>query len=114
MARISINNMRFYAHHGCFEEERKIGTWFTVDASFEYDASQAVATDDVLQAVNYASDYQLIAKEMKTPSHLIETVAVLIRDSLSSAFPQITDIRIRLSKLRPPIGGEIESVSVEI
>ena len=114
MARISINNMRFYAHHGCFDEERKIGTWFTVDASFEYDATQAIATDDVQQAVNYASVYQLIEAEMGIPSHLIETVAARIKNRLSTAFPQMTEIRIRLSKLHPPIGGEMESVSVEI
>ena len=31
MAIISIEKMEFYSYHGCFEEERKIGTWFNVD-----------------------------------------------------------------------------------
>ncbi len=32
MAIISIEKMEFYSYHGCFEEERKIGTWFNVDS----------------------------------------------------------------------------------
>ena len=114
MAKISINNMRFYAHHGCFPEEQKIGTWFAVDVTFEYDAAQAAATDNIDRAVNYLNVYQCVAKEMAIPSHLIETVATRILESIKRAFPQITEAHVRLSKLHPPLGGEIESVSVEI
>ena len=41
MAEIRINKMSFFAHHGCFEEERKIGTKFQVDCEFETDTSLA-------------------------------------------------------------------------
>ena len=39
MAIISIENMEFYAYHGCFEEEQMIVTRFQVDLNMEVDTS---------------------------------------------------------------------------
>ena len=114
MATININNMRFYAHHGCFPEERKIGTHFSVNVSFEYDALQAATTDNIDYAVNYLAVYQLVAQEMKQSSNLIEAVALRIKDKLLSAFPQMEQVRVSVRKLNPPLGGEVEEVSVEL
>ncbi|MBP5317850.1 MAG: dihydroneopterin aldolase [Paludibacteraceae bacterium] len=114
MAVISIENMSFYAHHGCFEEEQIVGTHFRVDVRFEYDARQAIDTDDVQHTVNYLSVYQTIAEEMKQPSHLLERVADRIQKAIAGRFPQARDIRVRLCKLNPPLGGQVGQVCVEI
>ena len=50
---ILLTGMRFYAYHGCFEEEQKIGTHFVVDVALTYNAEAAVTSDDVEQSVNY-------------------------------------------------------------
>ena len=57
MATITLENMQFYAHHGCFAEERKVGTNFSVTVTFSYDATIAAATDNLEQAVNYVTSW---------------------------------------------------------
>ena len=44
--------MQFYAHHGCYDLEQKVGTYFTVSLRLKYDATEAIKTDDVTKAVN--------------------------------------------------------------
>ena len=41
MSVISIENMEFYAYHGCFKEEQQIGTWFQIDLNIEADTFKA-------------------------------------------------------------------------
>ena len=65
MAEIHINSMAFFAHHGRFEEEKKIGTNFVVDCEFETDTTLAEESDDINDTVNYLDVYHLIKKEME-------------------------------------------------
>ena len=53
MAIISIENMEFYAYHGCFEEEQKIGTRFQVDLNMEVDTSLSENSDNLNDTVDY-------------------------------------------------------------
>ena len=71
MALISIEKMEFYAYHGCFEEEQKIGTWFNVDLSLEVDTSKAEKSDNIEDTVNYQAVYQVVKEQMMIPSHLL-------------------------------------------
>ena len=57
MATIAINDMRFYAHHGCFEQERAIGTHFRVDLEFVTDTSRAEVSDNIADTVNFKRWY---------------------------------------------------------
>lgn len=114
MAIISINDMRIYAHHGCFAEERTIGTWFRADVRFEYDAAEAAATDDISLAVNYLDVYKVVAREMGRPSRLIEAVALRVKKALENEFPRMRSVTVRIAKINPPLGGEVGSVSVEL
>lgn len=106
--------MQFYAHHGCFDEERKIGTYFTVDLEFTYNAELAATTDNIDKAVNYAEAYRVVKEQMMIPSHLIENVAYRIKKALLKEFPSISSAKVTVSKLNPPIGGDIEKVSVTL
>lgn len=114
MCRITLNNMQFYAHHGCFDTEQKIGTYFTVDVEYTYDASEAIDTDNVEKAINYAEVYNVIKEQMMIPSHLIENVAYRIKKALLKEFSSISSAKVTVSKLNPPIGGDIEKVSVTL
>lgn len=114
MATITLHNMQFYAHHGCFEEERKIGTNFSVDLTFNYDATKAASSDNIDDAVNYAEVFNIVKEQMAVPSHLIENVAMRIKKALIKRFPEITDITVTLYKINPPLGGSIERVGVTL
>ena len=111
---IFLSGMRFYAYHGCFEEEQRIGTHFTVDVTLTYDAEAAVASDDVEKSVNYQLVYKTIQKVMNEPQHLIETVADHIVRDIKIDFPQVQHVPVKLCKLNPPLDGKTECVAVQM
>jgi dihydroneopterin aldolase len=49
---------------------------------------------------------------MEKKSHLLENIAGRILDALYSEMPGIKKARIKVSKMNPPMGGKIGSVSV--
>ena len=114
MAVIEINDMRFYAHHGCFEQERAIGTHFRVDLSYVTDTVRAERTDSIGDTVSYLDVYQVVKAEMGVPSNLLEHVARRIADAVMQRFASIRKVDVRVSKLNPPLGGQIESVAVTV
>lgn len=114
MSLISIEKMEFYAYHGCFAEERKIGTWFNVDLSMEVDTSKAEESDNLEDTVNYQEVYQVVKKEMMVSSKLLENVARRILNAIKEAFPTVSYAWVKVKKMNPPLGGKMESVSVEL
>jgi dihydroneopterin aldolase len=114
MALITINDMRFYAHHGCFEQERVIGTHFRVDLSFTTDTSKAEISDNIVDTVSYLDVYQVVKDEMMTPSHLLEHVARRVGERVLADFPAVDTVNVKVSKLNPPLGGQMDSVSVTL
>ncbi|MCL2414535.1 MAG: dihydroneopterin aldolase [Bacteroidales bacterium] len=114
MTKISLNNMQFFAHHGCFEEERIVGTQFSVSLSFDVDTAKAEQSDNLSDTVSYLEVYQLVKTEMRVPSNLLEHVARRILDAISQAFPKISNLEIEIKKLNPPLGGEIENAGITI
>lgn len=114
MGLIEIEGMRFYAYHGHFEAERIVGNEFQVDVSLETNCIPASISDDLNDALNYQAVYDLVKNEMQISSHLLENVAKRILDSLFSKFPNIQKARVKVSKLNPPMGGQIKKVSVTL
>ena len=114
MSVIRIEEMEFFSHHGCFDEEKKIGTWFKVDLSFDVDTSAAETSDDLADTVNYQSVYSVVKDEMEKSSNLLEHVACRILDTVMRNFPTISGANIKIRKMNPPLGGKIGSVSVEL
>ncbi|HOF15607.1 MAG TPA: dihydroneopterin aldolase [Bacteroidales bacterium] len=114
MAKIEIENMHFYAHHGCYEEERKIGTNFTVDCCLECDIITAAKEDELSKTINYQTVYLLIQQELKKTSLLLENIAYRIIVKIQQQFPQIKHVEVKIRKLNPPIGGKIEAVSITL
>ncbi|HRB19555.1 MAG TPA: dihydroneopterin aldolase [Chitinophagales bacterium] len=50
---IGLEGMEFYAHHGVYAEERKIGGRYVVDVWVQTDASLAEKEDDLNGTINY-------------------------------------------------------------
>ena len=109
-----LTGMKFYAYHGCFEEEQVVGTHFMLDVALTYDAEAAVADDDVEKSVNYPLVYKTIQRVMDEPKHLIETVADSIIREVKRDFPQVTRVTVKLCKLNPPLEGKTEYVAVQM
>ncbi len=114
MAKIEIEGMHFYAHHGCFKEERVIGTYFTVDCCMHCNITAAAKEDNLAKTINYQTIYKIIAQELKKTSLLLENIAYRIIIVIQRQFPQIDTIEIKICKLSPPLGGKIKAVSVTL
>ncbi|MBN2165365.1 MAG: dihydroneopterin aldolase [Marinilabiliaceae bacterium] len=111
---IELEQMEFYAYHGCFKEEQMVGNKFTVDISFTVDCNTPIKTDRIEDAINYVSVYQIVKKQMYNKSHLLENITGRIITEISKTFPSITKIRVKVSKINPPVGGQMKSVSVTL
>lgn len=114
MSLIRIEGMSFYAGHGCFEEEQAIGTRFRVDLTMRVDTSKAEQSDELNDTVNYSDVYQVVKREMNCPSHLLEHVAHRIVKSVLHSFVAVEEVSVKVSKLNPPLGGQMDAVSVEL
>ena len=84
---IELENMEFQAFHGCYELERQVGN------------------RDVFETVR---------EQMDIPSHILEHVAGRIAGRIRERFPQSVRVRVKVSKMAPPLGGKIEKVSVTL
>ena len=113
MANILLENMEFYAYHGCFSEEQIIGNHFLMDVSFEYNTSKAEESDFLEDTIDYQAIYEIIKKEMAIPSKLLEHVGRRIITAIEKQFPDVSQIHLKITKCNPPIGGKMSGVSVE-
>lgn len=109
---IELNDMRFFVHHGVFEQESVVGNQFVVNLHMEVDVTKACRSDDVKDTINYAEVYALVKNEMENPSRLIEHAAYRIVRRIRKAFPEIATIEVRLAKKNPPVCGEVDSAEV--
>jgi len=109
---IHLSSMEFYAHHGCFAEERTVGTYFKVDLSLEYNATQAAQWDDVTQAVNYQLVYLDIKNIMQHSVNLLETLCQKILNLIKEQYSQVNHATVTVRKINPALGGKIAEVSV--
>lgn len=114
MSCIELNGMDFYAFHGCFAEEQAIGTHFRVDVAFETGTLIAQQSDSIDDTVSYLDVYHTVKREMMKPSHLLEHVADRIGEAILQEYPNVETVTTKVYKLNPPLGGQLESVSVAV
>ncbi len=113
MGKIRVTNIRAYAYHGCLSEETAIGSDYRVDVEIEADLSKSAQTDTLSHTVDYVLLNRIVKEEMAIPSALLETVCerILVRFLNEEALIQVATVAV--SKLNPPIGGDVEMVTVE-
>lgn len=112
MGRILLEDMEFYAYHGCFQEEQVIGNRFMVNLEFEFDTQESELSDKLSKTVNYQDVYGIIDAQMQQKSYLLEHVGRRIIDEVFQKFEMITFVKIKISKMNPPVGGKTKAVSV--
>lgn len=109
---ILLENIKIYAYHGVLPEENKIGANYIVNLKVDALVDKSGKTDDLTDTVNYATLSNIIHQEMKIKSNLLEHVAFRILDKLKEVSPKINQAEIKISKLSPPMPGNVESASV--
>jgi 7,8-dihydroneopterin aldolase/epimerase/oxygenase len=114
IATIELEEMDFYAYHGCFKEEQVVGNRFQVNILIETDVSVPMHSDRIQDALNYVNIYDAVKEEIMVTSHLVEHVTARIISRLFQQFPQILHATVKVSKMNPPMGGQMKSVSVTL
>ncbi|QCX54454.1 dihydroneopterin aldolase [Elizabethkingia sp. JS20170427COW] len=112
--KIILEDIKIYAYHGVLPEENILGTYYLVNAEIHADISKALEEDNLENTINYALVNDIIHQEMKIKSQLLEFVIGRMIRKLSEAFPEIEYIKMKLTKLQPPMPGEMKGVSVEV
>jgi dihydroneopterin aldolase len=114
MDKIFFNGMRFYAYHGVYPEENRLGQRFVVDLEIGLNLAPAGRNDDLAQTVNYAEVYEAVRLEVEEKQvRLLETLAENIAGMLLDRF-SLEEVRVRVTKPDPPIPGHYDAVGVEI
>ncbi|MEO1030809.1 MAG: dihydroneopterin aldolase [Bacteroidota bacterium] len=114
MGIIKVENIRVYAHHGCLKEETIIGSDYRVDVIVEADLTTSAQTDALSDTVDYVFLNKVVREEMAVPSKLLETVAQRILDRIFNEDALVNEASVSVSKINPPIGGDVEMVTIEL
>ncbi len=114
MGIIKVQNIRIYSNHGCLEEEAKIGSHYRVDVEVKANLSTSASSDKLKDTVDYVHINKLVEQEVLQRSELLEHVVARILKKLFQEISLIEEATVALSKLNPPIGGDVEAVTIEM
>ncbi|WP_370900051.1 dihydroneopterin aldolase [Chryseobacterium gossypii] len=114
MSKIFLEDVKVYACHGVLPEENIIGTYYILNLELHTDLWKAAESDDLNDTISYADINEIIHKEMKIRSKLLEHVAGRIIARIHDQFPQIDYIKLRITKTSPPMQGEMKGASIEL
>tara|TARA_B100000927_G_C16281486_1_gene395704 strand:- start:114 stop:485 length:372 start_codon:yes stop_codon:yes gene_type:complete len=112
VSEIRLKDIRLYAYHGCLPQETVIGSDYLVQLCVEADLSKSAQSDRLEDTVDYVLLQNIIAQEMATPSNLLEHVALRINRRIIECCPVVEWSEVVVSKINPPIGGDVDRVSI--
>lgn len=112
MGKIILENIRIYSNHGCLDEEALIGADYLVDLEIDADLSVSALSDDLQDTVDYVHLNSIVKEEVGERSKLLENVAHRVLTRIGDELKMVRYAKIKLSKLNPPIGGNVEKVSI--
>jgi dihydroneopterin aldolase len=114
MGTIKLQNIRTFSYHGCLEEEGRIGSDYRVDLEIKADIRKSSVTDELKDTIDYVFLNQIVVEEMAIRSKLLEHVAQRIVARIFKEIPAVSRIVLAVSKINPPIGGDVEAVTIEL
>jgi len=109
---IKLTNIQVYAYHGCLVEEGKIGSDYRVDVAVKANLQPSAVSDQLNQTVDYVQVNRIVKEEMAIRSKLLEHVAKRIIDRILDEIPIADQATVEVSKINPPIGGNVEQVTI--
>ena len=110
--KIIFTDIKIFAKHGWYDEERENGHWFSVSVEAEI-SDRKISTDDLAETFNYELIYQIVINEMKQTQKLLETVAENILKQVLN-FDAIKNCKIKIAKIEPHKMLGVSSVAIEI
>ncbi len=112
MGKINLKNIRIYAYHGCLIEEGQIGSDYLIDLTVGADLQLSAKSDDLDDTVDYVILNKIVTQEMAIRAKLLEHVARRIVDRILREVKIVNGVTVKISKINPPIKGDVEKVSI--
>lgn len=110
---VAIKGAEFHAYHGYYEEERRTGNTFVVDAEVElktFDSND----DNITDTVNYEKLFLICQEEMDKTQKLLETVVFNIIERFKKDFSNVTGGKVKMEKIGPQLGGKVAKAVIEM
>ncbi len=112
---ITLQNCAFFAHHGVFAEETKLGQRFFVDVTLKVEPHGALEEDRIEGTVHYGEAFAVIEQLVtKRNRYLIEALALDIAKGLCKAFEQVLHAKVTVRKPNAPVPGILDYVEVTV
>lgn len=96
-------NVTFFAYHGLYDEEKKLGNQFDVELRVGHQPKEKIT--DIKQALDYVSMYEFIKVKMERPYELLETLAMEITQEILEKFSIAEEVYFSITKRQPPFAG---------
>lgn len=100
---VLLEDVRLFAFHGLYPEERILGNWYTINVVVESE-SQPNFSDDIANTIDYSLIFAICKQVMGKPVDLLETVAENIAKQIRAICLQEVSIQVQISKENPPMG----------
>ena len=113
MATISLKDMKFYAYHGYYDFERRIGNNFQVDVDIDI-ALEKDPNDQIDNTYNYELAHKIITEYMQKKYQLLEGLAFDMATAIKNSDPIVQKVVITLGKSNPPLKGKVGQAQVTI
>jgi 7,8-dihydroneopterin aldolase/epimerase/oxygenase len=114
MGIVKLTGLEFFAYHGYYDEEQRIGNKYSVSISIDADLEQAAEQDRLAMTIDYEQVYLATRAVMEQPARLLERLAARIIDKVYEKYPYITACEVSVSKFNPPVGGICEAATVTL
>jgi len=114
MGIIKVENIRVFANHGCLKEETKIGSDYLVDIEVNANLKTSAVSDKLSDTVDYVLLNKIVREEMAKPSKLLEMAAQRILNRIFKEDKLVDKATVAVSKINPPIGGDVEKVTIKM
>ena len=114
MDRISLQNMRFFGYHGCYQIEKEVGQQFEVDIDLFLNLDRSANSDRLEDTVNYATLFNNVKLAVETEKYnLLERLAGRIAD-IAFLDTRVKSVDVRVRKPGVALGGVLDTVEVAI
>ena len=114
MGKIILKDIKVYGYHGCLIEEGQIGSDYHINLKIKANLKPSSISDELKDTVDYVHLNNIVKEEMAIRAKLLETVAKRILDRIFKELPMVKKATVSVSKINPPIGGDVKMVSIKI
>ncbi|MEO1093799.1 MAG: dihydroneopterin aldolase [Cyanobacteria bacterium J06638_28] len=115
MDTIHVNDIRVFGYTGALPEENVLGQWFRVDLEIAIALATAGTSDVLADTYDYADGIIAVQQLGRQKAfRLVESLASEIARIILASDDRLTQIKVKLTKLTPPVPNFSGSIAVEL